>query len=92
MGFGTQIAMTDAETREIGSYRVLARRYRPARFDELIGQEREKDAPDPNVIDANEREQKRLRDLRDTLDPKNPPAIEDVIATYGPQARDLYAN
>lgn len=59
---------------------------------ELIGQEREKDAPDPSVIDANEREQKRLRDLRDTLDPKNPPAIEDVIATYGPQARDLYAN
>ena len=57
---------------------------------EVIGQEREKPQPDEGVIQEAEGHQRRLRDLRENLDAKNAAAIEDVIATYGPEARRLY--
>ena len=57
---------------------------------EVIGKEREKPQPDEAVIADAEAHQRKLRDLRESLDAKNAATIEEVIATYGPEARRLY--
>lgn len=57
---------------------------------EIIGTQLSRDEPDQAVVEAAELAQRSLRDEREALDPRDPDAIEKVIATYGPQARAAY--
>lgn len=57
---------------------------------EIIGIEREKEAPDQGVIQANEEAQKGLRSVREDLDARDSAAVEAVIDKYAPQARAAF--
>jgi hypothetical protein len=55
-----------------------------------IASEEQKRHPDPTAIEKAETEQQRIRDLRRNLRSDDAQAIENIITTYGPQARALY--
>jgi hypothetical protein len=47
--------------------------------------------PDPGLLAEIEAEQRKLRSLRQDLDPRDAAQIESVIAEHAPLARRLYA-
>lgn len=61
-----------------------------AHWSAVIAAERDKPTPNADDIALAEQVKAELRALRDELDPTDGERIEQVIAQYGPQARDLY--
>lgn len=55
-----------------------------------IGKEMGKPNPDESVIEAAERAQDEMDELRDSLSVNDPEQIEAVIKKYGPIARELW--
>lgn len=62
-----------------------------AHWSEIAGQARDAANPDADHLAAIQAEQRKLRILRDKLDPADLAQIESVIAEYAPLARRLYA-
>ncbi|MFG8764966.1 hypothetical protein ACEOVB_29675 [Pseudomonas aeruginosa] len=58
---------------------------------ELIHNEGKKAKPDATKIEQWEAERNELFDLEDGLRLDDPAGIERVIATYGPQAREMFS-
>lgn len=61
-----------------------------AHYAETIAVLRDQPAPDQDAIAKAEAAKGALLDERDALDPENAQAIEEAIAKYGEQARNLY--
>lgn len=57
----------------------------------VIGVERSKNAPDQDIIDNFERQQRELRNQRDDLSASDAEAVERAIRRFSPLARNLYA-
>ena len=55
-----------------------------------IGKELAKPNPDVSVIEAAERVQDEMDELRDSLSVQEPERLEEVIKKYGPIARELW--
>ncbi len=55
-----------------------------------IGKELAKPNPDVSVIEAAERAQDEMDELRDSLSVQEPERLEEVIKKYGPIARELW--
>ncbi len=58
---------------------------------ELIGRERERDAPRQERIDAAQGLIRELKDIREALDTHHPASIEAAINWFSPLARHLFA-
>ena len=55
-----------------------------------IGKELAKPNPDVSVIEAAERVQDEMDELRDSLSVQEPERLEEAIKKYGPIARELW--
>ncbi len=61
-----------------------------AYYAQEIGKELAKPNPDVSVIEAAERVQDEMDELRDSLSVQEPERLEEVIKKYGPIARELW--
>ena len=61
-----------------------------AYYAQEIGKELAKPNPDVSVIEAAERAQDEMDELRDSLSVQEPERLEEVIKKYGPIARELW--
>ena len=61
-----------------------------AHYAEEIGEELAKPNPDVSVIEAAERVQDEMDELRGSLSVQEPERLEEVIKKYGPIARELW--
>ena len=61
-----------------------------AHYAKEIGEELAKPNPDVSVIEAAERAQDEMDELRGSLSVQEPERLEEVIKKYGPIARELW--
>ena len=62
-----------------------------AHWSEMAAQARDAANPDADYLAAIQAEQRKLRNLRADLDPRDAAQIESVLAEHAPLARRLYA-